>query len=172
MTRSRSTIDNRLHRQRGVIIIWFTLLLPVLLSFAALAIDLTRLYLTKVELQNAADAAALAGAIEFSGSHPSNVVPEARKMAQANIVNGSNIQEATIDTGFFDPSSPASGLHATNPTGTYLSAVQVTIEISATKNHGPLNLLFAPFLGIASKDVSATAIATPNTTPSHSILVQ
>jgi Flp pilus assembly protein TadG len=176
MTRSRS-IDKRLHNQRGVVIIWFTLLLPVLLGFAALAIDVARLYLTKVELQNAADAATLAGASAVSGSpgsyNWSNVESDARQIATSNFANGSKIQQATIDTGYWDSSNPAAGLqHPANPTG-YFPAVQVTITISNTKNNGPLNLLFAPILGITSKDVSATAVAAqPVATPSHSILVQ
>lgn len=52
----------RLRSQRGGAAILFVLLLPVLLGFAALAVDLARLHLARVELHNAADAAALAGA--------------------------------------------------------------------------------------------------------------
>jgi Flp pilus assembly protein TadG len=162
MTRSRD-INKRLHGQRGVVVIWFALLLPVFLGFMALAIDVARLNLTRVELQNAADAAALAGALSVSGSpgsyNWSNVESDARKMAQKNVANGKLIQHVTIDTNvYWDPSNPASGLHAVD-TGTYLPAVQITIEISSTKNGGPLNFFFAPILGIASKDVQATAIA-------------
>jgi Flp pilus assembly protein TadG len=161
MTRSRD-INKRLHDQRGSVIIWFALLLPVLLGFAGLVIEVARLNLARVELQNAADAAALAGALSVSGSpgsyNWSNVESDARKMAQSNSVNGTPIQHATIGTGYWNPSNPTSGLHAVD-TGTYLPAVQVTIEISSTKNGGPLTFFFGPFLGTASKDVQATAIA-------------
>ena len=47
--------------QRGVVAVLFALCLIVLLGVAALAIDVARINLTKVELQGAADAAALAG---------------------------------------------------------------------------------------------------------------
>lgn len=49
-------------RQRGAIAIMFGLSMLVLFGFIALALDLGRTYLVRTELQNAADAAALAGA--------------------------------------------------------------------------------------------------------------
>ncbi|RXK80024.1 hypothetical protein EST62_13030 [Chlorobaculum sp. 24CR] len=180
MTQSRA-INKRLQGQRGIVVIWFALLLPVLFGFMALAIDLARLYQTKVELQNAADAAALAGALAVSSPSPgtfswSNVVPEAQKMAQSNYANGVLIQHVTIDNGYWDASNPAAGLHSSYTAGD-LPAVKVTIEVSATKNGGPLNFFFAPFLGIASKDIQATATAAAKlpvapATATTSILVQ
>ena len=53
-------------RQRGAIMILFAVSLTVLLGFMALAIDLGRTYVVRTELQNAADAAALAGAKELN----------------------------------------------------------------------------------------------------------
>jgi Flp pilus assembly protein TadG len=52
----------RLRDQRGVTIILVAILMFVFLGIAALAIDLSSLYVTRNELQNAADAGALAGA--------------------------------------------------------------------------------------------------------------
>ena len=49
-------------RQRGAIAIMAVVLLPVLLAVGALVIDIANLMLVKGELQNAADAAAQAGA--------------------------------------------------------------------------------------------------------------
>ena len=173
MTRS-CNITERLHGQRGNVLVWFALLLPVLFGFMALSIDLARLYLTKVELQNAADAAALAGALAVSGSSKSynwsNVTADAQKLARSNFANGEQIQHVTIDTGYWDSSNPVAGLHSTETSG-YLPAVQVTIEISSTKNGGPLNFFFAPIMGIDSSEIQATAIAAQSAS-GHSILVQ
>jgi Flp pilus assembly protein TadG len=173
MTRSRS-INKRLHGQSGVVVILFALLLSVLLGFMALAVDVARLYLVQVELQNAADAGALAGALSVSGSagsyNWSNVTSDAQKIARSNFANGSKIQQVTIDMGYCTPSSPSAGLHAVDA-GADFPAVQVTIDISSTKNSGPLHFFFAPILGTASSDVQASAIAA-QTTPGHSILVQ
>jgi Flp pilus assembly protein TadG len=53
-------------RQRGAVAILFGLSALVLFGFMALAVDLGRTYVVRTELQNAADAAALAGAIQLN----------------------------------------------------------------------------------------------------------
>lgn len=53
-------------RQRGAVAIMFGLTLLVLFGFLALVFDLGRTYVVRTELQNAADAAALAGAKELN----------------------------------------------------------------------------------------------------------
>jgi uncharacterized membrane protein len=55
-------------RQRGVVAIVVGLMLAVLVGFVGLALDGGHLYLTKTELQNAADACALAASYELTGS--------------------------------------------------------------------------------------------------------
>jgi Flp pilus assembly protein TadG len=55
-------------RQTGAIAIMCALSLVVIISFLALALDLSQLYNRKMELQNAADAVALAAAHELDGS--------------------------------------------------------------------------------------------------------
>ena len=48
--------------ERGMVAVTMAILLVALLSFAALAVDLSSLFLVRNELQNAADGGALAGA--------------------------------------------------------------------------------------------------------------
>ncbi len=55
-------------QQRGAVAIVMSLFLVVVVGVLALVVDLGHLYVTKTELQNAADAAALAGAAELDGS--------------------------------------------------------------------------------------------------------
>ena len=55
-------------KQRGQTLVLVALCLVVLISMAALAIDLTTLYVARGEMQRAADAAALAGAQAFVSS--------------------------------------------------------------------------------------------------------
>lgn len=55
-------------RQRGAILVMTVLFLVVLLGFSALALDLGRLYVLRTEMQNAADAAAMAAAAELDGN--------------------------------------------------------------------------------------------------------
>lgn len=55
-------------RQRGAIAIMTAMGLVVIIGFLALALDLSQLYNRRIELQNAADAVALAAAHELNGS--------------------------------------------------------------------------------------------------------
>lgn len=55
-------------QQRGAILILMAILIVVLIGIAALALDLGRLFVQRTELQNAADAAALAAAYELDGA--------------------------------------------------------------------------------------------------------
>jgi Flp pilus assembly protein TadG len=55
-------------RQRGAIAIMFAVMLIVMIGFIGLAIDLSRLYNRKVELQTLADTAALAAARQLNGT--------------------------------------------------------------------------------------------------------
>jgi hypothetical protein len=63
MNRPKKSVHHHISRnQRGVTIIMVALMLFVLVGVAALAVDLSLFYVAKNELQNAADAGALAGA--------------------------------------------------------------------------------------------------------------
>lgn len=54
-------------RQRGAILAITAIMLVVLVGIAALALDMGRVLVLRSEMQNAADAAALAGAVELNG---------------------------------------------------------------------------------------------------------
>jgi len=83
------------HSQRkqsgSVLLIVATILIPIFLGSAMLAIDLSRLVLIRGELQNAADAAALVGAASITkGKIANNVNIDANTYVQKNIVGGTN----------------------------------------------------------------------------------
>jgi len=63
--KSFSPVSPIVSNQRGGVIIFVAVAMVVLIGCAALAIDLTHLYVARNELQNAADAGALAGAHEL-----------------------------------------------------------------------------------------------------------
>jgi Flp pilus assembly protein TadG len=54
-------------RQRGVVLVWMAVVLFVLIGAAAFAVDLVHAYVVEEQTQNAADAAALAGAAQMPG---------------------------------------------------------------------------------------------------------
>ncbi|MBN1929463.1 MAG: hypothetical protein JW764_07975 [Chlorobiaceae bacterium] len=154
-------IYNPLNGQRGSAAIMFALFLPVLLGFTALAIDLARLNLIKVELQNAADAAALAGARSLidAGGDPYNwsaATAKALELATSNNANGGNPipgDSVTIETGYWNLQNSSFSTGSVAPLAGGYAAVRVTIGIEN------VNLFFAPFLGIDESDVQASAVA-------------
>ncbi|WP_185218911.1 TadG family pilus assembly protein [Paraburkholderia dinghuensis] len=154
------------------------LFLTVLLGCAALTIDVARWVIVRNELQNAADAAALAGAIQLPGplvasatqatwsSAAAAATSAANAAAGANYANGQAVvTPQTVAVGYWDvnpanqPSTVPTSLTQSNaPTGTQKPAVLVTVNLNPTSGAG-LPLLLAPLLGVSSLHASATAIA-------------
>ena len=62
----------RLKQKKGAVIALLALLLPILLGFTGLAVDIGRLYMEKGRLQNIADAAVLAGLAELKAQNKAN----------------------------------------------------------------------------------------------------
>ena len=81
----------RLRGRRGATIVFVALAMVALLSFAALAVDLGYLYVVRNELQNAADAGALAGAQVLYLNDGTAVNPDADDMARDYV--GRNFSE-------------------------------------------------------------------------------
>ncbi len=172
MEHSHRCMKKPLQGQRGAVVIWFALLLPVLVGFTALAIDLSRLGMTKAELQNAADAAALGGARSLSnaGGSPYNWTAAANAalaVAQRNVANADQIEDAQIETGYWNLDDPSLGFrdNSVTPVAGDVAAVRTTITISRTHNNGPLPFFFAPIFSYFDDDdhanqvVQATATA-------------
>ncbi len=76
-----SFVATQIRSQRGQTIALVAVSMVSLLAVAALAIDLTTLYVAKGEIQRAADSAALAGAKAFvdSGRHFKTMWPALRR---------------------------------------------------------------------------------------------
>ena len=161
------------HNQHGASLVFVTLLLAVLLGFFALAIDVGYLFVVRNELQNAADAAALAGAgasgVYLSSGEPdwingraqANVVISLNKAANKQLINRDIVSECRNLSGVILPGGgPCSS--------TYFPAFQVTIRKTAGQNDGGVSTFFAGVLGIKSLDVGAMAIAVASGFPGDS----
>lgn len=160
-------------RHRGAVVVLFVLCLPVLIGFTALALDLARLVTVRAELQNAADAAALAGArsLVSSGSATTynwlaaqttadGVI--ARNEADDGTLAASGLYSAS--TGYWNLANPSLGVRATGESGAPVSgdqpAVQVRLRFSSNRAQpGGVSLFFAPIFGINRSDVSAKSVA-------------
>jgi len=74
-----------LRDEKGAAIIMVAFALVMIFGFAALAIDLSLVQLAKTQLQNAADAAALAGAMVLCDEGPDSARAEAIRIAGLNV---------------------------------------------------------------------------------------
>lgn len=167
-----------LKKQKGVVGIIFILLLPVLLSIAALAIDIGNLMLARAEAQATADAAALAGAqcLYAKSNKPScnnanatnpdwnDSQAVAVSFGPSNKVQGAaaQLQSSDVVTGFVNLTNIAAGVsRATVPgaSGNIVPAVQVTVHKDGTDSNGAVPVFLAQVLNIKSLKTSATATA-------------
>ncbi|RQR66649.1 pilus assembly protein TadE [Burkholderia sp. Bp9126] len=153
-------------RQRGSIALFFLLFLIPLLSFGALAIDVAWVAIARNQLQNAADAAALAGAdamMSPSGGalNWSQAASAANGVIAQNSAAGTALASGTVATGYWNMTRSPAGMQATTITpGSYdVPAVQVTVSRAPGVNGGSIPLLLGGLLGIPGASGSATAVA-------------
>src|SRR5688500_19227772 len=78
--------SDKTHRsQRGAVMIFVAVSLAACLAFAVLAIDVGAIFVTRVQLQNAADAAALAGASALLDGDQAEATDRAIAVAGENV---------------------------------------------------------------------------------------
>ncbi|MBV8036204.1 pilus assembly protein TadG-related protein [Roseateles sp.] len=155
-------------RSLGAVALVVALLLAVMVGFLGLAVDGGRLYLAKTELQNAADACALAASYELTGapSIPAAAFPRAeaagRTVAKQNRVGfqGSAIVDANITVGF------GSSLAAGSLWSAAGAAAASSKYARCTLTRGGFAPYFMRVMGFGASSV--TAIATATLTPAQS----
>ena len=152
-------------KQRGAIAVLVALMLVVLMGFTSLAVDLAFGLVVRNELQNAADAAALAGAgwLYRDGAAPNWIVATDAASAAIALNQSSHVTlgDGDVQPGYWNVASGSSALQvlpAVAGAGD-AAAVQVTISRAAGQNGGAVPTFFANVLGIGSMPVTATAIA-------------
>ena len=134
-------------------LIFVAIALFVLLAFVALVVDLGRLYWVRAQLQNTADAAVLAAATQLPDIGA--VEAEAVLYGQLNLPDvGTVVSNSDVTVGYWDDSAETFYAGVTP-----YNAVRVVAQRSEA-NGNPVDLFFAPILGIYQSDVGAVAIAT------------
>lgn len=115
LTRDTSALG-RAREERGGVLAWFALWLPVLILFAALAVDVANWFEHKRHLQMQADAAALAGAgkfrLPFALCSDAEIKNEARLYAGDHLDGSESLVAATTNFNDQVGGTPASRLHA------------------------------------------------------------
>ncbi len=137
--------------ERGVVIIWLALFLLVLLGFGSLAVDVAKLAATRTQLQNAADAAALAGASALDPA--TGVIQTDLAVSRAQAVAASN--KAFIG----DPQPVV--LAAGDVTFPSAGRVRATVRREGSES---MVTTLAQVLGVTRLSVTATATARVETT--------
>jgi Flp pilus assembly protein TadG len=159
-----------LRRQGGAIAIMTIVLLPVLLGFVALALELGRLYNRKAEMQGVADAIAVAGASKLNGT--SGGISDALAAAH-DVVESTDATMPYYQYGNTMVFSDAAIKFAKSPDGAagWLDAgaamaspaglAYVKVDTNdLNPGYGQVDLILMPLLGnLASVSVSHTAIA-------------
>ncbi|WP_022887199.1 pilus assembly protein TadG-related protein [Glaciibacter superstes] len=136
----RRLTNDRFREERGGMAVIVALAMVALLAAVAVTVDVGAIYAERAQLQNGADAAALAIAEDCAGGACGDPTATAQDLADSN----ANDDAATIEAVDF----PATG------------AVHVTTSTREDgSNAGELALTFAPLLGIENAKVEAEATA-------------
>jgi Flp pilus assembly protein TadG len=188
MQRTFGTNRVRPTLRRGAVAPLLAILLIPLLGMIAFSVDLGYMIVVRTELQNAADAAAMAGAEQLMEPYARFYAPgqtvaqqlliylDAVAMAKAtakavsvmNTAGGANInlQDGDVKVGFYDgttfTASPALWLPGTN----FPNSVQVLARRDNTggsTSNGPVPLFFAPVFGMQTTNQQAFAQASTYT---------
>ena len=147
----------RLKNRKGIFIVLFGLLFMVLMAVSAMAVDMSRIWTMRNELQTAADAGALAGAIQLSPPHQrgggsgTNVRDTATWAARSNLALYDTVRVDSVNAGIWDDAA------ATFANSNWNNATAVEVVVS----HGT-NKLIIGALGIAAPRVKARAIGWAN----------
>lgn len=151
-------------RRRGVAVFLVLIVIPVMLGFAALTVDVGIMYNSRTDLQNAADAAALAATNVLGDDRSSAGVARARQAA-IDIVNqhynlGRNLKIGPDDVVFgrIDFNAEATRYDFV-PTNLFPDSVRINVRASKGSSNGPIPLAFAAIFGKHTADIDASALA-------------
>ncbi|MCD6362330.1 MAG: VWA domain-containing protein [Armatimonadetes bacterium] len=133
--------------------------LLALMGMAALSIDFGKVYVADQQLQNVADAAALAAAAEArAGPYDDDIKAAAVAVAHQNAVLGNDVDLSAddVEIGFIDPDTNefALGWSRREP-----PVVRVTVHRTATSDDGAIPMSFSRLFGVDEIPLTATAMA-------------
>lgn len=176
-----------LDNEKGAVIIIVAILLPVLLGITAFAIDFGYTRIVRNQLQNAADAAALAGCNKFYDrtvvpdfNNPDDLLPrwndavaEALEAISDNYADNKMLQTGNTEIGWWDITQAYPGTLWSDPLATpppgypsspddYGPAISVAVAKTTGQNDGPVRSFFGRIFGFGSYDgisANATAVA-------------
>lgn len=185
-------------RQRGAIMIMMALIIIVLIGVAALALDIGRLVVLRSQMQNAADAAALAAAVELDTE--SGALDRAKAAAREAIVHDSrhsrvaellgsaglpdsaftfyciigsqyDVDPDDVDlSAFCDDTTDDGDGHYETSSDTFAHYVRVDLNPALVSTHFTLDLMFLPVLDLFGINAASTASTSTHATAGSSFL--
>lgn len=170
---ARVTVGRRRERSEGGnTAILVAVLLVVLTGFGSLVVDIGHLFRVRNELQNAADAAALAAASQLDRTSDGIVAArlKAKQFAKKNYANNTqvDVRDQDIMFGYWHQSSNASCSPApcfqaissfpSSSQASGINAVQVTTQRSSDTSNS-VALYLGAFVGLTAANVSTPAVA-------------
>lgn len=157
-----------LERRRGTVVVMVVVTMVVILSFAALTVDVGAMYNAKADLQRTVDASALAAAAALGQSGQQDMIAYAKSVARdfagRNEVLGRQIElaDSDITTGraVYNASTNS---YSFVPTESLPDAIHIRARMTDGSPNGPLSLFFAPIMGhdVAEIEAEATAMMVP-----------
>ena len=168
LTRRLKPLDN----SRGAVAVMVAIMLTVLLAMAAAALDIGHALVARNELQNSADAGALAGAralgvlyegmtpaamgtYQLSGGDAATITTAVQTTAVLNAAAGVNV---TVNAGDVQIGLWNSATRTMTPTVNQPRSVRVITRRDGTAN-GPISTFLAGVIGMTSMNVRAVATA-------------
>lgn len=176
------TIPNLLQRvkrhRRGVAALLFAFLLPMFVGFMTLSVDSSVIATARAQLSTAADAAALAGAMQLANEYRvrgstnlTSTISAANQAAVsfaasnnvlgqpvAVVANTSNTAGGDVVIGYLNPNNTTGTLDSSAAMTSLFNSVQVTAARSPTRT-GVVPTFFASLLGFSGTTVSVTSTA-------------
>ena len=152
--------------QKGAVALAVAAWLPVLMGVAALAVDVSHVHVVRGEMQNDADAAALAGANALldPATHSLDwqaATRRAQSVVRLNSAAGHTLSDAEVSTGFWNFRDEGAGLRAPplSLTAWDVPAVSVTLRKQEGENDGPIGTFFARLWRMLGVQQQVTAVA-------------
>lgn len=134
---------NRLKNERGQVLVLAALLMTILMGFAALTLDIGMTTVTKSRLQNIADAAALAGAMD---------IPKGVSAAEQSAIDIAKSNDDTLEDSKIKPTADLD----TGVVYAKADNANRTVEVIVTKKN---SYTFAKLFGYPDVEISARAVA-------------
>jgi Flp pilus assembly protein TadG len=154
MIRGRECLWRRLHKnERGQTLIFVALMMVALLGIVGFVVDIGDVYYNYNQLQNSADAAALAGGATLPNTTAAAVATTYSSVAGGKNVYG-NLQNVTMVSGYPQVKCLTTLTNESIPCLAPANANAIVVEQTAT-----VPMFFAQVLGIHTMTITATATA-------------